>query len=204
MTVTGAEPMSAIPVRQAILDAYLELMRDRPLRGVSMQRVALAAGCTLADVRRAYPRETDLFFGYAEMVDLAVLAQADAITGTVRERLHQALRLRIEYLVPLRHAIAALIEAAESDPELRETFHAISTVEQTWMLIAAGLRFRGPAARAGVEGLIGAFGATVGGWLSQDDPDAAMQAAMAELNAALDRGEDWLAGLEIDQAARLT
>jgi AcrR family transcriptional regulator len=198
-----SEPMGTTPTRQAILDAYLELMRDRPLRDVSMQRVAAAAGCSLAEVRHAYPSETDLFFGYAEMVDLAVLAQADAISGTVRERVYAALRLRIEYLVPLRHAIAALIDAAKLDPALRETFHAISTVEQTWMLIAAGLRFRGLAARAGVEGLIGAFGATVGGWLSQDDPDAAMQAALAGLNGALDRGEAWMAGLEIDPAARV-
>ncbi len=186
-----------------ILDAYLELMRELPLRDVSMQRVAAAAGCTLAEVRRAYPTETDLFFGYAEMVDLGVLAQADRITGdTPRERLYHALRLRIEYLVPLRHAIAALIEAAKGDPALRGTFHTISTVEQTWMLIAAGLRFRGPVARAGGEGLIGAFGATVGGWLSQDDPNAAMREALAGLNGALDKGADWLTGLEIDPAAR--
>ena len=74
--------------------------------------------------------------------------------------------------------------------------------ELTWMLIAAGLRFRGPVARAGVEGLIGAFGATVGGWLSQDDPNAAMREALAGLNGALDKGADWLTGLEIDPAAR--
>jgi AcrR family transcriptional regulator len=193
--------MTNLPSRDAVLAAYLELMRDRPLSDVSMHRLAAALDISLADLRRVVSSEEALWWAYAEMVDLGVLAQADRISGTPRERVRQALKLRIKFLVPLRHAIAALIGEARHDAKLVETFHRISVSEQTWMLVAAGLKFRGPAARAAVEGLIGAFGATVGGWLSVEDPEAAMVAALQGLDRALDNGAGWLSGLEIDPAA---
>ncbi len=147
---------------------------------------AREAGLPLDRARARFPARVCVLTRLGLQADQAALA-GDAITGTVRERLFDALMRRFDVLQQHRGGIRALLRALPLDPALALMLAGETGRSMAWMVQAAGLGTGGIAGALRVGGLVGVWMQTLRAWERDDSPD--LSGTMAALDRALDRAE---------------
>ena len=157
--------------------------------GLSMRRVANAAGIAAAEIRRRCPTPCDLLALHGKVMDQAVLEGtvpgAPVDTNTPRDRIFDVLMRRIDAMQPHRAGILRLFEDVRQDPLLALPLLAGLPKSMAWMLEAAGLGAGGLAGLVRANGLGLVWLATIRAW--KDDDTADLGPTMAALDRALDR-----------------
>jgi AcrR family transcriptional regulator len=170
------------PVRDAVIDAALDLAAEKGWHGVSMADVAVRAGIGLADLHRSLRSKDDLLRAVFQRLDEAVwTAEVPQTDETPRDRLFDVAMRRFDAMQPHRAGILAIMKAMPSDPRhlLQGVLHLPRVAAS--MLEVAGISASGPVGLLKVKGLLLIYLAVLRVWLSDDTPD------MAKTMAALDR-----------------
>lgn len=195
----GEPAMTAQTARDALVNAFLVLLAERPYGSFDMAEVAQRAGLALAEARSAFADLPDLLAGFSRLIDRQVLAEggpeSDDFAGEgPHERLFEVLMRRLDALEPHRAAIRSLLSSARRDPLL--ALHLLRNAErsQRWMLAAAGIDGAGLRGAVKAKGLAALFGRVVETWL--DDEDPGLSRTMAKLDEDLRRGEKMLGTLD--------
>ena len=147
---------------------------------------AREAGLPLDRARERFPVRATVLTKLGLQADRAALA-GEGITGTVRERLFDALMHRFDVLQQHRGGVRALLRALPLDPALALMLAADTGRSMAWMVQAAGLGTNGIAGALRVAGLLGVWMRTLRAWERDDSPD--MSGTMAALDRARDRAE---------------
>jgi AcrR family transcriptional regulator len=174
--------------RRAI-EATMRLAAEEGWRKVSLTSVAEACGVSLAELYRRYPSRTAILASLARQVDAEVLEgarPADAAESP-RDRLFDAMMRRYDALKPYRAGIAAIVEAAPSDPLALLCLCGQARRSMAWMLEAAGIPSGGPLGALKAKGLGLIHLSVLRVWLNDESDD--MAKTMAALDAALRRVE---------------
>lgn len=165
-----------------IIDAALELAAIEGWSGLSMARIAEAAGLTLADFHAAFPSKGCLLDAFIRRIDDQVLAAGSADADeAARDRLFEVLMRRFDALAPRKAAVAAILRDVV-DPTVGLVGLPALARSMAWMLEAAGLSSAGLGGLVRVQGLLLVYADAVRVWLRDDTPD------MARTMAALDKG----------------
>ncbi len=137
--MTAAAPLPAAPPRgrrrsrrseEAILDATLALLGEVGFSGLTIDGIAARAGVGKATIYRHWP-------GKAHLVVDAFRSRIPPMpapeTGTLRGDLLAVVGFMVEGLSrsPLSRILPALVEAAESDPELERLFKVFGEERRT-------------------------------------------------------------------------
>lgn len=178
----GPEP------RDAIIDAFMALAAEQPVRTIGLADIAERAGISLAALRATFGGKLGILVGFARRIDLAVLADgpADPASGP-RDRLFEIMMRRFDALAPYKAAVDRMAASARCDPALAAILHRLSVRSQRWALAAAGIRVGGLRGRMVVEGAVFVYAETMRTWLHDDDAD--LGRTMATLDRALRRAE---------------
>lgn len=155
--------------------------------GLSMLRVASAAGVPAAELRRRCPTPLHLLRLHGRVADQAVLAgTVPGQGGAARDRVFDVLMRRIDAMQPHRAGILRLFEDLRRDPLLAVALALSLPRSMAWMLEAAEVPAQpGPLGLVRVKGLTAVWLATVRAWT--EDHSADLGATMAALDRALDR-----------------
>lgn len=137
--MTAATPLPEAPARgrprsrrseEAILDATLALLGEVGFSGLTIEGIAARAGVGKATIYRHWP-------GKAHLVVDAFRSRIPPMpapdTGTLRGDLTAVVGFLIEGLSrsPLSRIVPAMVEAAESDPELERLFKVFGEERRT-------------------------------------------------------------------------
>lgn len=165
-----------------IIDAALELAAVEGWSGLSLARIAEAAGLTLAELHATFPSKGCLLDAFIRRIDRQVLAggPTDA-ADAARDRLFEVLMRRFDALAPCKAAVAAILRDVV-DPTVGLIGLPAVARSMAWTLEAAGLSSAGLAGLIRVQGLMLVYADAVRVWLRDDTPD------MAKTMAALDKG----------------
>jgi len=167
----------------AIIDATLRLLADRPLEEVTLRAIAAEAGVSLAVLYAHFATRGHIIAGFSRRIDRTVLAGtfSDMAGESPRDRLFDVLMTRLDALTPHRAAVRALMRAARRDPALAAGLGAIAMRSSAWMLAAAGLTVTGWRGRLALQGLTVAFARVLRTFVDETDP------GLPRTMAALDR-----------------
>lgn len=183
--------------RQAMIDAFLDLLAARGWRGFALRDVAEAAGVSLADLYAAFPSRLALFQGFIADVDRQVMAGATPSLDpeeTVRDRLFDAMMRRFDALRARKEAMAAMAEAVPRDllavPAMARTLRRSMAV----VLESAGVSAEGLQGAVRQKALAAMHLGVMRVWLGDDSPDQAK--TMAALDHRLKRMERWAQTLD--------
>lgn len=166
--------------------------------GLSMLRVAMAAGVPVAELRRRCPTPLHLLRLHGRVADQAVLAgTVPGQGGAARDRVFDVLMRRIDAMQQHRAGILRLFEDLKRDPLLALALMAALPRSMAWMLEAAEVPASpGPLGLVRVNGLTAVWLATVRAWT--EDNGADLGATMAALDRALDRAGQVARSLRLD------
>lgn len=165
-----------------IIDAALDLAAIEGWSGLSMARIAEAAGLTLAELHAAFPSKACLLDAFIRRIDDQVLAAGSAdADDAARDRLFEVLMRRFDALAPRKAAVAAILRDI-IDPTVGLVGLSAVARSMAWTLEAAGLSSAGLGGLVRVQGLLIVYADAVRVWLRDDTPD------MAKTMAALDKG----------------
>ncbi len=149
---------------------------------------AREAGLPRERARERFPVRACVLTKVGLQADQAALA-GETITGTVRERLFDALMRRFDVLQQHRGGVRALLRSLPLDPALALMLAGETGRSMAWMAQAAGLGTDGFAGALRVAGLVGVWMQTLRAWERDDSPD--LSGTMAALDRALDRAESF-------------
>ena len=183
--------------RGKIVDALMELARERRFEEISIRDICEAAGVSLADFRDAFPSKGAVLAGLSRRIDRAVLAQdsSELADESPRERLFDILMRRLEAMAPYREGLREATAWLRRDPASALAMNQVVVGSMRFMLEAAGIEVEDGAAGAiKLQGLALAWARIVGVWLDDDDPG--LSKTMAELDRELTRGERAVAGVD--------
>lgn len=188
-------------VRGRIVEAFLELVAERPIEAVDLPDIAARAGVSLAELRGEFGSKLAILAQHVKDIDREVLAgdRADMAEEPPRERLFDVLMRRLDALSPYRDAVRSLLRSARSNPGLACALNSLAVRSQTWMLAAADIPAAGPSGMVRAQGMAILYARVLGTFVDDDEPDHAR--TMAALDRALSRGQ-WWAGM-LDGACRL-
>ena len=147
---------------------------------------AREAGLPLDRARERFPVRACVLTRLGLQADRTALA-GDSVTGTVRERLFDALMRRFDVLQQHRGGVRALLRGLPLDPALALMLAGGTGRSMAWMAQAAGLGTTGITGGLRVAGLVGVWMQTLRAWDRDDSPD--LSGTMAALDRALDRAE---------------
>jgi AcrR family transcriptional regulator len=165
-----------------IIDAALELAAIEGWSGLSLARIAEAAGLTLADLHAIFSSKGCLLDAFIQRIDAQVLAAGPAdADDAARDRLFEVLMRRFDALTPRKAAVAAILRDIV-DPTVGLVGLPAAARSMAWTLEAAGLSSAGLGGFVRVQGLMVLYADAVCVWLRDDSPD------MAKTMAALDKG----------------
>lgn len=107
--------------RRAILDSTFELLNQQGFNELSMEGIAARAGVSKATVYRWWPNKAALVIdAFLRAVEPELhFTHSEPTLHSIRE---QMLRLTRMFVGPLGKAIAAVIGAGQSEPEMLESF----------------------------------------------------------------------------------
>jgi ubiquinone biosynthesis protein COQ9 len=204
MTDIDAVPVMAAgpdPVDARLVDGLWRVVAARGWDGLTLMRVAAAAGLPAAELRRRCPTPRHLLCLHGRVADQRVLAgTVPDQGGTVRDRIFDVLMRRIDAMQPHRAGILRLFEDLRRDPLLALALLGAVPRSMAWMLEAAEVPVPpGALGLLRVQGLTGVWLATVRAWTQDDSPD--LGATMAALDRALDRAEQVARTLRLDMPA---
>ncbi len=165
-----------------IIDAALELAAIEGWSGLTLARIAEAAGLSLAELHAAFPSKGCLLDAFIRRIDDQVLAAGPAdADDAARDRLFEVLMRRFDALAPRKAAVAAILRDIV-DPTVGLIGLPAVARSMAWTLEAAGLSSAGLGGLIRVQGLMLIYADAVRVWLRDDTPD------MAKTMAALDKG----------------
>jgi AcrR family transcriptional regulator len=171
-----------------LVAALWQVVAAHGWHGLTMARVAAAAGLPPAEVRRRCPCRLDLLRLHGEVTDRAVLAgTVPDQGGAPRDRIFDALMRRIDAIQPHRAGILRLLRELRRDPLLAALLLASLPRSMAWMLEAAELDTAGLAGLARAKGVTAIWLATLRAWTRDETVD--LGPTMAALDRALDRAE---------------
>jgi AcrR family transcriptional regulator len=175
--ISRAEVIMQQPVppsaRDAAIDAFLQLLAERPWSEVSLADIAQRAGISLGDLRGAFASKGAIHAGFARRIDQAVLSEkteSDAFTEPARERLFDILMRRFDALLPYRAAIRSAREGLRRDPLSAAAWNRVEVNSAQWMMAAAGIEDTGPLGPVKAQALAVVFAAALPVWLEDDEP----------------------------------
>jgi len=174
-----------------LLDAFWALVAAQGWRGVTMQRLAEAAGTTAAVLRARFRSPFDVLLLHSRTVDQEVLAgtiptrESGGIANTPRDRLFDVLMRRLDALTPHRAGIVRFYQDTGRDPLLFAALLPGIAASMAWMLEAAELDPRGAGGLARVQGLTGIWLLLLRSWTTDEEPG--LGKTMKTLDEALDR-----------------
>ncbi len=183
--------------RGKIVDAMMELARDRRIEEISIRDVCQGAGVSLADFRDSFPSKGAVLAGLSRRIDRAVLAQdsVELADESPRERLFDILMRRLEAMAAYREGLREVNGWLRRDPAAALAMNRVVLGSMRFMLEAAEIEVEDGAAGAiKVQGLALAWARIVSVWLDDDDPG--LSKTMAELDRELTRGERAVAGVD--------
>jgi AcrR family transcriptional regulator len=189
-----AKPADA---RGKIVDALIELARERRFEEISIHDICDAAGVSLADFRDAFPSKGAVLAGFSRRIDRAVLAQdsGELADESPRERLFDILMRRLEAMAPYREGLREATDWVRRNPAAALAMNQVVVGSMRFMVEAAGIEVEDGASGAiKLQGLALAWARIVGVWLDDDDPG--LSKTMAELDRELTRGERAVAGVD--------
>jgi AcrR family transcriptional regulator len=175
-------------LRDALLDAALELISERGWRDLSLADVARHAAVPLGQAAALFPTKAHLLAAQIARTDQRVLDSAGTGEGEgVRDRLFDMIMQRLDTLQPHRKAIASMLRDLPLDPATAAALLPRLAISMAWMLEAAGASPAGIIGCLRVQALGVIYLRTVRAWLSDDSADLAK--TMATLDKALSSAE---------------
>ncbi len=183
--------------RGKIVDALMELARERRFEEITIRDICDAASVSLADFRDAFPSKGAVLAGFSRRIDRAVLAEdsSELADESPRERLFDILMRRLEAMAPYREGLREATAWVRRDPAVALAMNQVMVGSMRFMLAAAGIEVEdGTAGSIKLQGLALAWARIVGVWLDDDDPG--LSKTMAELDRELTRGERAVAGID--------
>jgi AcrR family transcriptional regulator len=180
--------------RGKIIEAFMDLLAERPIEEIGFADIAARAGVSMADMRCEFGSKLAILAAHVKNIDREVLSgdRTDMAEESPRERLFDVLMRRLEVQEPYKDAIRSLLRSARANPGLACALNSLALRSQQWMLAAADIPSSGPVGLARAQGLAILYGQVLGTFVSDEDPGSAR--TMARLDRALSRGE-WWAGL---------
>ncbi|MBN8938759.1 MAG: TetR/AcrR family transcriptional regulator [Rhizobiales bacterium] len=180
----ASKSASSQPPRDAIVEAYMGLLADKPPREIGLAEIAEKAGLSLAALRGEFGSKFDILAAFVKSVDTAVLEgiDADLADQPTKEKLFDILMRRLDVLGPHKAAIGNLARAARRDAALAMGLNRLALRSHQWMLAAAGVETSGRGGALRAQGMAVMFARVLGVWLDDDDP------ALAKTMKALDEG----------------
>jgi AcrR family transcriptional regulator len=180
---------AAPPGRDAILEAFLVLLGEKPFDSISLIEVAKKAGVSLADLRASFGSTFDMVSAFIRETDRKVLAveAQDMEDQSPRDRLFDVLMRRLDALAPHKAAVRSLGDSARRSPMFALALNRLAVRSQQWMLAAAKIDVAGLRGAVRAQGLAVLFSHVLTVWLRDEDPGLAR--TMAALDRELDKGE---------------
>ncbi len=179
-----------------LVAALWQVVAAEGWQGLTMHRLAGAAGLPLAEVRRLVPSRLHLLKLHGRAMDAAALASGGTPQGSPRDRVFDVLMRRIDAMQPHRAGLLRLFEDVKRDPLLGLLLLAELPGSMAWMLEAAGLSPAGLPGLLRVKGTTAVWLATVRAWANDETQDLAP--TMAALDKALDQAERVARTLRLD------
>lgn len=168
----------------AVVTAVLAQAGARGWRGTSLVEAARDDGLDLVRLRRRFPTKLAVLVRFGTMADQAALTGA-ATEGAVKDRLFDMIMRRFDVLQAHRPGVAAVLDAAATDPALALFLGRLSARSMAWLLEGAGLSALGLRGKLRAQGLLGVWLWAVRAWREDDSADLA--ATMTATDKALDR-----------------
>jgi AcrR family transcriptional regulator len=177
--------------REKVVEAFLNLLAEKPIEQISFTEIATAADVSLADLRDMFGSKIAILAAYMKEIDRAVLAGAsgDMAEEPPRERLFDVLMRRLDALAPHKAAVRSLARSAMCNPGLAFALNGLAVRSQQWMLTTADIGASGPKGMMRAQGLAVLFASVVRTWA--DDDEEGLARTMAALDRALARGQVW-------------
>ena len=171
-----------------LVAALWQVVATHGWQGLTMHRLAVAAGVPLADIRRQVPSRLHLLKLHGRAMDASALA-CGAIEqhGSPRDRVFDVLMRRIDAMQPHRAGLLRLFQDVKRDPLLGLLLLAELPCSMAWMLESAGLSPAGLPGLLRVNGTTAVWLATIRAWAQDETQDLAP--TMAALDKALDQAE---------------
>ncbi|MFY9699145.1 MAG: TetR/AcrR family transcriptional regulator [Rhodoplanes sp.] len=187
--------------RGKIIEAFMELLGERPIEAIDYTDIAARAGVSMADMRGEFGSKLEILAAHVKDIDRQVLSgdRTDMAEEPPRERLFDVLMRRLEAQDPYKDAIRSLLRSARANPGLACALNSLALRSQRWMLAGADIPSSGPLGLMRAQGLAILYGQVLATFVNDDDPGHAR--TMAGLDRALSRGEWWV-GL-LDNLCRL-
>jgi ubiquinone biosynthesis protein COQ9 len=176
-------------MRGKIVEAAMRLAAERGWSALTLDEIAGAAGCNLAEFRREFQGKAQILTAFTRAIDDAVLAKIGrAEPGAApRDRLFDVLMTRFEVMAPYKPALRRIMADLRFRPGESLVQAGAAGRSIYWMLAAAGLNADGPRGALRVPGVMGIYARSFDIWLEDDDPG--MARTMAALDSRLRRGE---------------
>jgi len=183
---------------QRLVAGLWQVMAAQGWDGLSMLRVAAAAGVPVAELRRRCPTPPHLLALHGRVMDQLVLAgTVPGQGGTARDRVFDVLMRRLDAMQPHRAGILRLFEELRRDPLLALALLGALPRSMAWMLEAAEAPAApGAAGFARVNAVTAVWLYAVRAWSRDTGGD--LGATMAALDRALDRAEQVGRSLRLD------
>jgi AcrR family transcriptional regulator len=177
--------------RERIIQAFMQLLAEKPIEEIGLADIAERAGVTLAQLRGEFDSPLAILAAHWKEIDRQVLdgGDADVAEETPRDRLFDVLMRRLEAMTPYKPALRSLMRSALRNPGLALALNKLAVRSQQWMLTAAGIGVSGPKGMLRSQGLSLLYASVLRTWLDDDDPG--LSKTMAALDQALTRGQSW-------------
>lgn len=178
----------AVPPRDAIIDALMELAGERTWEDISISDVAARANLSLADFRDAFPSKGAVLAAFSRRIDRIVLdATSDDLAGEpAKERLFDVLMRRLDALTPYKLGLEGVSEWVGRAPMAAAAINRLELNSMRFMLEAAGIESEGPVGFVKLQGLVLLWGRILRTWYRDEDPGLAE--TMSQLDKELARG----------------
>jgi AcrR family transcriptional regulator len=186
---SGVAPQDTRSVRERIIDAFMDLLAQKPIDQIGFGEIAGRANLSLSELRAGFGSKLAIVAAHVKEIDRKVLAarDPDMAEESARERLFDVLMRRLEILEPRKEAVRSLLRSCRRDPGMAMALNGLAVRSQRWMLAAADLDASGPGGMIRAQGLAILFASVLRTWINDDDPGHAR--TMAALDRALARGQ---------------
>jgi len=176
--------------RLRVIEAALELASETPWNGITLADIAAAAKISEQELQTEFTSKLAILTAYDRCIDDQVAAQASAISldEPMRDRLFEAIMIRLDILQRHKDAVSNILDATvPGNPKAVLAGLCGLRRSMSQILEMCGDSTRGLCGPAKVKGLGLIYLSTLRVWL--DDDSADLGKTMAVLDKALARAE---------------